>query len=50
MSEKMSHLMGGGHPKMHLRTPITDLKTWMAGSAEKLRQSGRHIGPVKEPS
>ena len=28
----------------------TDLKTWMAGSAEKLRQSGRHIGPVKKPS
>ena len=26
----------------------TDLNTWMAGSAEKLRQSGRHIGPVKK--
>ena len=33
------------------RQPITtDLKTWMAGSAEKLMQSGRHIGPVKKPS
>ena len=29
---------------------LTDLKTWMAGSAEKLKQSGRHIGPVKKPS
>ena len=29
---------------------VTDLKTWMAGSAEKLMQSGRHIGSVKKPS
>ena len=34
----------------NLRILSTDLKTWMAGSAEKLRQSGRHIGPVKKPS
>ena len=34
--------------KLHLIH--TDLNTWMAGNAEKLRQSGRHIGPVKKPS
>ena len=33
-----------------LRVNPTDLKTWMAGSAENLMQSGRHIGPVKKPS
>ena len=33
-----------------VRMLATDLYTWMAGSAEKLRQSGRHIGPVKKPS
>ena len=26
----------------------TDLYTWMAGSAEKVKQNGRHIGPVKK--
>ena len=39
-------------PGLSFLAPIelTDLKTWMAGSAEKLKQSGRHIGPVKKPS
>ena len=36
--------------RMFMMFQATDLKTWMAGSAEKLRQSGRHIGPVKKPS
>ena len=33
-----------------LQNGFTDLNTWMAGSAENLRQSGRHIGPVKKLS
>ena len=32
---------------LYARLETTDLNTWMAGSAEKLRQSRRHIGPVK---